>query len=236
MGTIADQMPRGDDDVLKRLRALEQTMATVIGLAGNASALAQAIQTGLGNLATSGTTWAGPVASPSTVTAAGAITAAGLVQGSNIYTPGTVTADAGITSAGVNGNDLSSAGGGSKIVYSNNTSKQLGFLTSSRRFKQDITRATTTLDVLRTIHAYYFRYIAAVEQHPDDAYLWIGGMAEDLHTAGFTQLVEYGDDGEPFGLQMQLMWVVPHMYAELLDGQVTALTARVENLEADETA
>ncbi|WP_284252764.1 tail fiber domain-containing protein [Pseudolysinimonas kribbensis] len=166
-------------------------------------------------LASSGVVWAGPVDDPT---------------GIGLSTSGRVTAAAGITSAGVQANDLSSAGGGSRAVYVNNTSKQLGFLTSSRRFKQDITRASTTLEVLRAIHVYYFRYREAVEQHPDDAYLWIGAMAEDLDAAGFTQLVDY-EDGEPFGLQQQLMWVIPFMYAELLDEAMQDHEARLKALE-----
>jgi hypothetical protein len=161
-----------------------------------------------------------------------ALASSGVVWTGPVTTSGTVNAAAGLTSAGVNANDLSAAGGGSKVVYINNTSSQLGFLTSSRRFKQDIQRSTGDLAKLRAIHVYFFRYREAVEQHPDDAYLWMGAMAEDLHDAGFTQLVEYGGDGKPFGVQMQLMWVIPHLYAEQLDQRVDELEARLAAVEA----
>ena len=147
------------------------------------------------------------------------------------HVSGTLTADAGISSSGVQANDLSAAGGGSKIVYINNTSKQMGFLTSSRRFKQDISRATGDIEKLRAIHVYLFRYREAVALHPDDAVVWIGAMAEDLHAAGYTQLVEYDDEGNPFGLQMQLMWVIPHLFAEALDERVSSLEDRIAALE-----
>lgn len=193
-----DVMPRGADDILRRISNLEAQLSAVTALAGSASALATAIQTGLGNLATSGTTWAGPVASPSTVTAA-----------SSMYTPGTATADAGLTSAGVYSLDVSTLPGSRRANWTN-VNGQIGYAPSSITTKNLLGPVTITASQFLACGPVVFEYLGQIDirdnpENPnyDPTYVVpheLGHIAELLVENGCGEFVFTHEDGTPAGI------------------------------------
>lgn len=198
-----DQMPRGADDFLKRIAQLETAYQNVSALAGSAAALAAAIQTGLGNLATSGTTWAGPVSSPSTVTAS-TVTAA-----SSIYTPGTATADAGVTSAGVYALDVSTLPGSRRANWTN-ANGRIGYAPSSITTKNLLGPVTITASQFLACGPVVFEYLGQIDirdnpENPnyDPTYIVpheLGHIAELLVENGCGEFVFTHEDGTPAGI------------------------------------
>lgn len=214
---VQDSMPRGDDDLVRRVGALERLYSEVISLAGGARAIAQSIQTGLGNLASSGTTWAGPVSSPSTVTASGDITAGG-----------TVTAPTGMNSIGVYNNLLSTS---YRAVWCSSTggTGAFGYVPSSRRFKQNIATAELEIrKILPKLRVVTFRYMAAVENSGDGAPTEWGVIAEEIDALGLTWLVDYDEDGLPFGVKHERFAFLLILDAQDKQTQIDAITARLD--------
>ncbi len=217
MACIGDQMPRGENDVTKRLRALEQAVGTILGIAGNAAALAQAIQTGLGNLASSGTTWAGPVASPSTVSAAAAISAGGNLSGGD---------------ANLSGYLFSPAGRAFQVVTSfasawfDGTGK-LGINTSTVRDKQDFEPAETDdlVEALLHLALIRFRRTELVEQMGDEAPYELGTIAEYMASTPLREWVFADVEGAVQGIE----WA--HLVIPLI-ATVQSLDARLKRLES----
>ncbi len=207
-----DQMPRGEDDLLKRVAALEKLYQVIVGLAGSAAALAQAIQTGLGNLATSGTTWDGPVNSPSTVTAAGALSGATLNVSGAVKMPTVYSTS--ITSA-------------FRVVYNGNGDGSMGYNLSSRRFNQDIESYTIDPTLLRQIRIVTFRYIAAVEKEGNAATVEVGLIAEELHDLGLNWLVDYDADGLPEGVKFDRLALAALALAQDVDTRLALVEERI---------
>lgn len=189
---VQDVMPRGVDDFLRRISNLEAQLSAVTALAGSASALATAIQNGLGNLATSGTTWAGPVASPGTVSAATNITA---------------------THAITAGDDITSTNGTFWSLYALNNPVVTGYFAlyvnsdgrfgrtpSARKYKQDIANFSPSMQAVFAIQLREFRLKQAVNELGDSAPVEHGLIAEELVDIGLDWLVLFGPDGEPEGI------------------------------------
>lgn len=208
---IGDQMPRGNDDTTRRLRALEQAQGIVLALAGNAKALANAIQVGLGNLASSGTLWQGPVASPSTVTAGtdiaatGNVTAGNNLSGPNIFATSVFAANAGL----IAGNITTAR----TQTWARNSDGYIGNTLSSIRFKTNVEDSGIDPLAVLSIGVKHYRYIEEVRKRDDPTYefyvgpeyhvaLEVGAIAEDLHAAGLWEFVVYeheyltGEGGE----------------------------------------
>jgi hypothetical protein len=202
-----DSMPRGDDDVVRRLGALEASYSVLLGLVGSAKALAQAIQTGLGLLATSGTTWAGPVSSPSTIASTGDLTVGGLIRNLSAYS-----------------NPITS---GFRNLFVTNIDGQFGFNLSSREFKQDIEAAIVDpADVLK-LRLVTYRYIQAVETFGDEAAREYGFIAEEVEEAGLGWLVDYDEvTGKPLTLKFHLIAMAMLVVAQCQERRLAELERR----------
>lgn len=201
---ISDQVPRGPDDLVRRVRILEQGMAVVLALAGNAKALAAAIQAGLGALASSGTTWAGPVASPSTITSAGDLTVGGLIRNVSAYSNPITTSF--------------------RAVWVTSVDGQFGFNLSSREFKENIKTAVIDPATVLQLRVVTYRYIEAVELLGSEAETEVGLIAEEVDALGLKWLVEY-QDGKPIGIKFHLIAMALIVVAQDHESRIAALEA-----------
>lgn len=203
---IQDQMPRGDDDVLRRLGFLEQSYGVLLGLVGSAKALAQAIQVGLGNLASSGTLWQGPVASPSTLAAATSVSAP---QG---------TFSSGINSVGAYNTDVSLLAGARQPTWQHN-SGVFGFAPSTIASKTDLGPVPFIAEDVMAVQPFIYHYKGqiAIRDDPDNesydpnyAVPWdIGLMAEHLIEHNMGCFVFWEADGiTPKGINYDLFGAI----------------------------
>lgn len=213
---IQDQVGRGDDDQVRRIRALEQGHQAILALAGSAKAIAAAVQTGLGNLATSGTTWAGPVASPGTISSAGNATVGGSANVSgNINLTGDLYTPHGRATPVVN----------SYVAAYLNVDGRLGATPSALRYKQDVEPADMSayVEALRRVALVRFRYIAAVEELGDSAPVEIGSIAEYFVAAGLSEWVYFDEAGAPQGINYERLTIPLIAAFQSLDERVRKL-------------
>jgi len=215
-------VPPGDDAIWVAIRDLERKLQELYAIASGGKAIATAVQTGLGTLASSGTTWAGPVASPSTISAAGNASIGGDINlTGDLYTPhGRATPVVVSYVAGY----LDSVG-------------RLGATPSSVAYKRDFAAADTAplVDALLGVALVRFRYIQAVEELGDEAELELGAIAEYFDAVGLGEYVFRHEDGSPMGIKYErlsipLIAVVQRLDADrrYLGAQVDALTARLD--------
>lgn len=120
-------------------------------------------------------------------------------------TPGNVTASgsgtfpAGVNSTGVYNNLLTSAYR-VQYVWSGG---DMGYVPSSRRFKQDIVNAPDVKEAMLAMRVVTFRYKIAVEELGDEAAVEWGVIAEELHELGLHWAVDYDEEGLPFGVKYE---------------------------------
>lgn len=96
-----------------------------------------------------------------------------------------------------------------RAVWVTGSTGQLGYVPSSRQFKQDIETAVVDDDLMVKLRLACFRYIAAVDELGDDAERVVGLIAEDVHDLGAHWLVDYDAAGAPFGVRYdRLVFVI----------------------------
>jgi hypothetical protein len=84
----------------------------------------------------------------------------------------------------------------------------LGYVPSSRKFKTDIVPASFTVDEVLALQAFFFRYVSPVPFDQAAQREMLGLLAEDTHAAGFEWLVDYDENGEPFGIRGDVLAIV----------------------------
>jgi hypothetical protein len=105
---------------------------------------------------------------------------------------------------------------------------------SSRRFKREITPLTVDVEKVLNIKPVTFKYNSGVlHETEDQEAVQVGFIAEDLHDAGLTNLVEYDEDGLPQGIFYSryitaLQAVVRHQAS-----QIESLSTRLDALEGN---
>lgn len=225
-GAFGD-IQRSMDDVRRRIAELERPTGTQLAEAVKAlqaaqveiTALVEDLQTEVDNLLS-------VAVNTGDVNATGNITAGG-----DISTPATVRGDAGVQSIAVHGNILTTD---FRAVYVSATGGvgAFGHVPSSARFKSDIESTTVPPEMWRALRLVTYRYTAAVEALGDEAAVEVGLIAEEVHDAGLTWLVDYDDDGRPFSLKREALAfaLIPAM--QQLDVQVQAQDARLAVLES----
>jgi hypothetical protein len=198
-------VPPGNDEIWRQINDLGQRVQQLFAIASGGKAIATAVQTGLGTLASGGTTWAGPVASPSTVSAAGAISG-GTVTG------GTVAASSDISAGGdLHGQNIYATAAPGFVMTSSRVAGwwetatgRGGTASSSQRFKTAL-RAADIDDRARRILQIvvgYFEYLAEIAKRDDPScadYVGphyhvstnLGAIAEQLHALGLWEWVVY---------------------------------------------
>lgn len=90
-----------------------------------------------------------------------------------------------------------------------NSDGRLGATASATRFKQDITPADMgpTIEALRQVQLYRFRYRAAVEEMGDDAPVELGSLAEHFIDIGLGEYVYCDEDGEVLGINYERLTI-----------------------------
>ena len=228
-GNIIDQMPPQDDDPQRRIRdiqrqAREQASAKTgqamqIGAGGITVTNGGSITiegSGSLNVGAGALNSAGSISAATTITAGGTISTPANVQGGGLVSTGSMT----VAGAGTFGGNVSGAvatfNGGviSTGVYNNllvssyrvqyiDAGGNMGYVPSSRRFKQDIQPAPDVKTAMLAMQVVTFRYIEAVEQFGDDAAVEWGVIAEDIDALGLTWAVDYDEEGKPFGIRYE---------------------------------
>jgi len=107
----------------------------------------------------------------------------------------------------------------------------LGISTSARRFKQDITPKTYTLDDIKKIQVITYRLISDVEALGDGAAVQSGVIAEQLLDAGFPEFVLWDGD-QVLTVDYARMVTVALSGIQQVYDAYDALEARVSKLEA----
>jgi len=197
---IGDQVPPGNDAVWRAINDLKQSFQQLFAQASGAKNIATAVQTGLGTLAGSGTTWAGPVASPS------------FVNGS------TGTFSTSLSSVGAYNTDVSLLAGARQTVWQHN-SGIYGFAPSSIATKTNLKSVPFTAADVRAVSPFMFQYKAQLairedptnEQYdPDYVVPWeIGLMAEHLIDHNMSCFVFWDEDGvTPRGINYDLFGAI----------------------------
>lgn len=131
----------------------------------------------------------------------GSMTASGSVTAGSVSSTGTGTFDAGVTSVGAYSNNIT--GVGSYRAQWVGINGSMGYVPSSRRFKQDIAAMSINEQAVLAMQIVAFRYIAAVENLGEGAPVEVGVIAEQVHELGLTWLVDYDEDGKPFGVKAE---------------------------------
>jgi hypothetical protein len=99
--------------------------------------------------------------------------------------------------------------------------------TSSRRYKNTISDATHGLAELLALRPVTYK------GNNDGDTIFGGLIAEEVHDAGLTEFVSYNDDGEPDALAYGNMVSLCIKAIQEQQETITALTARIEALEAN---
>lgn len=120
----------------------------------------------------------------------------------SVDTTGSVTADgfgtfdAGVQALGTYNQSVAGMGGFRTISVALNNG-MYGGVTSSRRYKEDITEPDIPLETLRALAPKFYRYIAQTDS-PEPLQLSL--IAEDVDALGLNWLVDYDDEGRPDSL------------------------------------
>ncbi len=147
-----------------------------------------------------------------------------------VNTGSAVRGNAGLYSTGVYNNSVT-YGGQYRAVWVH-VDGTVGYAPSSRKFKQDIKTADLSFDKLMQLRVVFFRYIAAVENMDAEAQRELGVIAEEVHELGFKWLIDYDEEGEPFGIKHERMAFAALKLAQLINNRVDSLEERLEELES----
>jgi hypothetical protein len=106
------------------------------------------------------------------------------------------------------------------------TDGMFGYAASTKRLKQDITKADITPEQGLSLVATAFRYKQDVKDNGDNASPQVGLIAEDLDEAGLGVFVIYDDKGKPAGIHYERAWIA-------LIPVIADLNARLAKLEGN---
>lgn len=135
--------------------------------------------------------------------------------------------------------DVGSIPGSRRAVWSHDNGT-IGWASSSRRNKVNISPLDADVDAILSVEPKTFYYRGAVDYYealPDEEKagnepsIEIGFIAEDLHDAGLTHFVSYGADGEVEGIEYSMFTVALLAAARGQRDELAELRARVDWLE-----
>jgi hypothetical protein len=153
-------------------------------------------------------------------------------EGGNVYIAGTLTSSTSSGDTYIGGADGALY---NKLTYSQAVSGRgvivtsgglFGTTSSSRETKQDISNLSLDIDSILSIAPVSFKYKRDVANLGEDAPTDWGMIAEDLHDAGLTKFVYYGENGEVEGIDYS-------RYVVALQMVVRDLAARLSKLEGN---
>ena len=167
----------------------------------------------------------GNVTATDNVTAGGNVSAAGTVSAGGAVSGSTGTFHGGVKSTDVYNRLVS--GSPYKVQYVD-SSGQMGYVPSSRRYKRDI--VTATLDVrsiMAELRVVTFRYLGAVELSGKEAAVEWGVIAEEIHDLGLTWLVDYNEEGNPDGVKHERFAILLILAAKDQQAQIDDIDSRL---------
>ncbi|TFC00253.1 MULTISPECIES: tail fiber domain-containing protein [unclassified Cryobacterium] len=191
---VDDTLVNIDSTVQASIRANSMTTAAIQSLVANPPA---------------GSHVTGNVSATGTVTATGAVSGATGTFGSGVASTGVYTT-------------LLTYGGGYKAQYVH-VDGTMGYVPSSRQFKQDITPTTLDPALLTALQLVTFRYIDAVDNLGDQAETELGLIAEDVDALGLHWLVDYDSDHKPTGLKYERLALLVIPWAQSIEARLAAL-------------
>jgi hypothetical protein len=152
----------------------------------------------------------------------------GTVNVTNLTASGTLNGVGGVKSVDVYNRLVS--GSPYKVQYVD-SSGQMGYVPSSRRYKRDIVAAELDVrTVMANIRVVTFRYINAVASHEYVAPTEWGVIAEEIHDLGLTWLVDYNEEGQPDGVKHERFAILLIMNAQEQQSQIDDLDARLRSI------
>lgn len=218
------------DQIDRRLDVLERPSGEQLAQAvKELTALVDDIQTQLDNYIATGTYNKAQIDNlianpPTSMSVTGNIGATGLVTGT-----GGGSFPAGVRSTGAYSTNLS--GGGAYVAAWIHVDGRFGYVPSSRRFKTNFEPIVLTIERVLELQGFYFQYLAAAPYSQEAQRVMMGLLAEDTHDAGFTWLVDYDEEGKPYGIRGDMLAVVVLEGMRDFYGRFVELAARVDILE-----
>lgn len=193
-GDSLDPMISAIKEARRQARDLARPQGTnLTGLVNQVQALLAQVQDALVNIQQTVETTTDDYLSAGTV-AMGSVNASG-----DIAADGRGDFTAGLGSVAAYNNLLPSS---YRVTYIMDTG-DVGYVPSSRRFKQDIATAPDVKSAMLAMRVVTFRYNAAVAALGDDAAIEWGVIAEEIHALGIYWAVDYDADGLPFGVKYE---------------------------------
>jgi hypothetical protein len=260
MANPGDQMPAGDDFLVRQIRKLQRQIdenasarslaASQIGAGGllvnNGGSITV---TGGGTITLpTGTLSAANVVATAALSAGTTIAAGGAITGASVAVTGAASSATSSTTgnASVGGNLAVTGGIGSPFVYSNSVagttgnravwmdgSGNLGYNTSSRRFKEQIETADIDYETLMKVRIVWYKYIQSIELYGDlAAEKQLGAIAEEVHDLGLFWMVDYDEAGAPFGLKQERFGLIGILLAQHQHQMIADLQTDVARLLA----
>lgn len=133
---------------------------------------------------------------PTTVTASGAIVGASHSGGSGTFPSGVFSTDS--------YNRLVTGGGSYRALWVHQDGSY-GYAPSSKRFKTAGAPFAVTVEQALELQAVIFQYLVTPPYATADV---LGLFAEDVEAAGFGWLIDYDEDGQPFGVRYDLVALI----------------------------
>lgn len=139
------------------------------------------------------------------------IASPGDIAPGNVTASGEVTGNQGTFASGLSSpgayNTLVTGGGAYRATWQHETG-YYGYAPSSRRFKTDIESFVpdaATIEALKSLRVVMFRYYARPPYDQAQQPQVYGLIAEEVHDLGLTWLVDYDEDGLPFGVRYDML-------------------------------
>jgi hypothetical protein len=121
-------------------------------------------------------------------------------------------------------------GGRNMMVISNNL---IGYNSaSSIRFKEDISEYSFNTEGLLSIKPVRFKYKEGFSIYDGDERPWsYGFIAEDVESAGVTEILQYDSEGKPDYIAYDMLPVLHHQILRTFDEKIKSLENRLKALE-----
>jgi uncharacterized protein YuzE len=109
----------------------------------------------------------------------------------------------------------------------------VGYTTSSRQFKQDITDLSINVPSVLSVVPKQFKYKTDVEKFGTAAETAYGFIAEDLDELGLSPFVDYDESGNVFGIDYARYVVALQAVVRYQASQIESLSSRLDALEGN---
>lgn len=176
----------------------------------------------------------GLVATAVTAFLSGGFTTGSMTATGNVAASGNVSAGGNVSASGY---VFTPAGYAYNITYTRTSAwlgndGRIGYASSSRKQKTNIRRAKLDPEAILRMQPVMFQYRAEIAKRDEDPEYIVaeefGAIAEDLHDLGLGVVVDYDEDGEPRGINYQMVALLAIEAAKYVNQKVAALEARLD--------